>query len=416
MALKALLKNKELSEKRSALAELEKTAAGFETRSAEIETAINEAKTAEEREAVEAEINDFEAAKTENEKATEALRSEIENLEKELSELEAKTEDVQPEIKEERNVKTMTINEVRASKEYAEAYARYLKGGLKHNGKADDAELRALLSENVVGGVVPVPTYVEGRVRQAWENNEIMNRVRKTYLRGNVKIGFEISATDAAIHTEGDEAPDPEELVLGIVEMKPANIKKWIPVSDEVIDLNGTEFVDYIYDELTYKIAQYAAHAIVAAIAAAPTSSSATATGQAVIKEAPALGTIANALATLSDQAANPVVILNKATWGAFKAAQYAASFAADPFEGLPVLYCSALDAYADASEDDVYAIVGDLGIGAQANFPNGEEIKFTYDEYSLSEADLVKIVGREYVALGIVAPFAFCRITKPGA
>ena len=93
-----------------------------------------------------------------------------------------------------------------------------------------------------------------------------------------------------------------------------------------------------------------------------------------------------------------------------------AASFAADPFEGLPVLYCSALDAYADASEDDVYAIVGDLGIGAQANFPNGEEIKFTYDEYSLSEADLVKIVGREYVALGIVAPFAFCRITKPGA
>ena len=416
MALKALLKNKELNDKRAALAELEKTAAGFATRSAEIETAINEAKTAEEREAVEAEINDFEAAKTENEKATEALRSEIENLEKELSELEAKTEDVQPEIKEERNIKTMTINEVRSSKEYTEAYARYLKDALIHNGKADDAELRALLSENATGGAVPVPTYVETRVRQAWENNEIMNRVRKTYLKGNLKIAFEISATDAVVHTEGGEAPSEEELVLGIVNMVPASLKKWISLTTEVMDLNGSELLDYIYDEITYKIAQLAAYSLVGLIESAPTTSSSTEPGQAVIKEAPALGTIANALATLSDQAANPVVILNKATWGAFKAAQYAASFAADPFEGLPVLYCSALDAYADASEDDVYAIVGDLGAGAQANFPNGDEIKFVYDPYSLAEADLVKIVGREYVALGIVSPFAFCRITKPGA
>lgn len=416
MALKALLKNKELNDKRAALAELEKVAAGFETRSAELEKAINEARTAEEKEAVEAAVNDFETAKSENETASESLRSEIETLEKELSEMEAKTGETEPKNIEERKIEEMNIEEIRSSKKYADAYARYLKDSLKNNGKADDAELRTLLSENATGGTVPVPTFVEGRVRQAWENNVILDRVRKTYLKGNLKIPFERSATDAEIHTEGDEAPDPEDLVLGIVEMKPANIKKWIPVTDEVIDLNGTEFVDYIYDELTYKIAQAAAYAIVAAIAAAPTSSSASAAGQSLIKEAPAVGTVANALATLSDQAANPVVILNKASWGAFKAAQYANQYAVDPFEGLPVLFCNGLKSYATANEDDVYAIVGDLGVGAQANFPNGEEMKFVYDPFTLAEADTVKIVGREYVALGVVAPFAFCRITKPGA
>ena len=46
-------------------------------------------------------------------------------------------------------------------------------------------------------------------------------------------------------------------------------------------------------------------------------------------------------------------------------------------------------------------------------NFPNGQEISFKYDDLSLAEADLVKIVGREYVAHDVVAPKAFVRINK---
>ena len=49
---------------------------------------------------------------------------------------------------------------------------------------------------------------------------------------------------------------------------------------------------------------------------------------------------------------------------------------------------------------------------GAQANFPNGDEVSLKYDDLSLAESDLVKIVGREYVALGIVADHAFCKVT----
>ena len=46
----------------------------------------------------------------------------------------------------------------------------------------------------------------------------------------------------------------------------------------------------------------------------------------------------------------------------AFKAAQYANGFNVDPFEGFAVHFNNSLPAYADASEDDVYAIVGDFG------------------------------------------------------
>ena len=113
----------------------------------------------------------------------------------------------------------MTNAEVRKSKEYMEAYARYIKS-------EDDRECRALLTENV-NGTVPVPEYVEGRVRTAWERAGIMDLVRKTYLRGNVKIGFEISATGAVVHTEGGDAITPEELVLGTVTLIPQNPKDW---------------------------------------------------------------------------------------------------------------------------------------------------------------------------------------------
>ena len=62
------------------------------------------------------------------------------------------------------------------------------------------------------------------------------------------------------------------------------------------------------------------------------------------------------------------------------------------------------------------YAIVGDFAEGAHANFPNGEEITIKYDDLSLAEKDLVKLVGREFVGLEVVAPNAFVKIAKASA
>lgn len=302
--------------------------------------------------------------------------------------------------------KTMTNMEVRKSNEYAVAWANYIKTG-------DDSECRALLTENVAAGSVPVATYAEDRVRTAWNREGIMARVRKTYLKGNVKIGFEVSSSDAVVHTEAaNSAVTEETLVLGVVNLVPQSIKKWISISDEVYDLKGTDFLDYIYDELTYRIAKKAADQLIASIEACGTVSTTGAPGVPKITSTTiTLGLVAQAMANLSDEAANPAVIMNKATWGAFKAAQAAGNFGYDPFEGLPVLFNDSITAFSAATTGVTYAIVGDLGAGAQANFPNGDEIEIKFDDKTLMEKDLIRILGREYVGIGVVAPNAFVKI-----
>lgn len=300
------------------------------------------------------------------------------------------------------------IKEIRASSEYADAYKKYILTN-------DDKECRALLTE-MVSGDVPVPSIVDGTIATAWANNKILARVKRTFIKGILRQGFELSATDAVIHTEGDDAITEEELHLGIVELKPASIKKFITISDEVIDMTGEEFLRYVYDELTYRIAKLAEDTLIGLIDAAPAASTASAVGVPVIKAALSLDLVAQAISRLSDRAAEPVIIMNKLTYASFKAVQYANGYPVDPFEGLEVLFNDKIKAIGSASENDTYLIVGDLGVGAQANFPKGDEITIKYDDLSLAEADLVKIVGREYVALGLVAPNAFVKVTAPGA
>ena len=334
----------------------------------------------------------------ENRKAAEAMRAEIREA------VAAGQGEVMETVKVEER-KEMTLEEIRSSKEYIEAFANYIKTD-------KDDECRALLSTNATGGQVPVPTIIEGRIRTAWERNGLMNLVRKTYIRGNLKIGFELSATGAVVHTEGTTAPDEEVLTLGVVEMIPQSIKKWIKISDEAMDMGGEEFLYYIYDEITYQIAKAAQAQLISKITALTASATSTAVGVGVVAGSPSVGIVAQAIGNLSDEAGNPVCVMNKATWAQFKAAQYAGQFNVDPFEGLPVHFDSNLPVYSTTgTAGNTWMIVGDFG-GAHANFPNGDEIRIKYDDLSLAEADLVKLVGREYVALGVTQDHAFCKVT----
>lgn len=299
-----------------------------------------------------------------------------------------------------------TVEEIRNSNEYINAYAEYLKSG-------DPAECRALLTENV-SGTVAVPELVYDIVKTAWEKEGITSRVRKSYIKGNLKVGFEISGTDAAVHTEGGEAVAEETLVLGIVNLVPETIKKWISLSDEVLDMRGESFLNYIYDELTYRIAKKAADELVAKIMACGTVSTTTCPGIPKVTAASATtGTVATAIGMLSDEAANPVIMMNKLTWATFKELQYGANYAVDPFEGLDVVFNSTIKAYSAASTGDAYLIVGDLDHGALMNFPNGQDIQFKFDELTLATSDLVRVIGRMPVAIGVVAPNAFVKVVK---
>lgn len=298
----------------------------------------------------------------------------------------------------------MTDMEVRNTPEYINAFASYIKTG-------DDAECRALLTENGPSGTVAVPTLVYDIVKTAWEREGIISRVRKSYLKGNLKVGFEISSTDAVAHTEGATVSE-ENLVLGVVNLVPQAIKKWISLSDEAYDMRGEAFLRYIYDELTYRIAKKAADMLVAAIIAAPITSTTTAPGQpAITATAASMGLVASAIANLSDEAADPCIMMNKLTWAAFKTVQYGNGYGADPFEGLPVVFNDSITALSAATTGVTWMIVGDLGHGALANFPAGDDITMKYDDLTLADQDLVRVIGRQHVALGVVAPKAFVRV-----
>lgn len=369
-------------------------------------------------------INDIETRTAEIKAAMQAEDADLDGMTEELRQMEERKAAIRAEVeeraklaesiangmtgenKEEYKEKEIMSNmEIRKSHEYNMAFAEYIKTG-------DDSECRALLTENV-SGKVPVAEYAENAVRTAWNREGIMSRVRKTYLKGNLKIGFEVSADGAYVHTEAaNTATTEESLVLGVTNLIPQSIKKWLQISDEVYDMKGEEFLDYIYDELTYRIAKKAADQLVAAIVACTTGSSDNHPAQGQITATTiTVGLVAQALAELSDEAANPAIIMNKSTWGKFKAAQAANGYGYDPFEGLPVLFNDSLSSFDAATTGVCYAIVGDLGVGAQANYPNGAEIEIKFDDKTKMEYDLVRILGRQYVGLGVVAPKAFCKI-----
>ena len=316
------------------------------------------------------------------------------------------------EFKEERENK-MNIKELRSSKEYLNAWAEGIKSG-----RYD--ECRRLLTENALeaniaegDGLVPVPTYVEGRIQGIFERNEILRRVRRTYFKGNLKVGFEVSSTGAAVHAEGAAAIDDEQLVIGTVSIIASMIKKTILVSDELIDMHGQEMLDYLFDEFENKIETYLASGVVSAIDAAPATSTTSAVGvPAIESDVITLDIVAQALALLTDTVENGCVVMNRGTYAAFRAAALNANYSVDPFEGLTVVFSSALPSLADASAGDTWLIVGDMS-AVTVNFPNGDQVKFIYDPYTNAPADLVRITGRLYAGIGVTAPGKLAKVAK---
>ena len=343
----------------------------------------------------------------------EAQLEEHEEEQEQAEELEEKKVTAKEIVKEERKME----KEFRNSTEYVNAYAEYIKTN-------DDKELKSLITTNGYAtgnsATIEVPDMVYDIVKTAWEREDLLSKVRRLSVKGNLKVQFEVSGDAAVKHQEGYGEVSEESLVLGVVSLTPVSFKKWISISDEALDLRGEAFLNYIYDEITYRIAKKIADELVSIVAALPTSLSTDADGvyskvsANKITKAPAIGTIAEAIANLSDETRDITVVMNKLTYAAFKEAQYAAGFAIDPFEGATVVFNNTLPAYSSASANSVYCIVGDFNHGALINTPNGDGIELKFDDTTLMTSDLVRILGRRFAGVNAVADKAFFNIAKP--
>ena len=297
-------------------------------------------------------------------------------------------------VAEKREETKMENIEIRNTKAYIDAFANYVKTG-------DDTECRALLTDGVTGGTVPVPEFVTEVIAERLKASPILSRVRRMNVRGNVKASFELSAPIATAHTEGGTAVAEEALTLGIVTMIPKTMKKWVSFSDEVAD-NSEEFLRYIYDEITRGIIKAREKAVIDAILAAP--QTATATAPAVAKTGSAAGAITDlidARALLSDAAEDIVVIVSPADYAQYKGLQFGASYGVDPFDGHFVIISN----YATVP------IVGDLG-GVIENLPKGDDVEFKYDDTSLMTSDMIRLLGRQPAAIAVVGNLFFAKVS----
>lgn len=348
----------------------------------------------------------------------EALNAEIDALAERKTSLEAEKRDALNEvienkeveiIKEIREEKTMDLKEIRNSQEYARAYANFILN-------EDDKEVRALLSENATSGKFPVPEILANKIAHAWEDAKLFNGVAATSLKGNIRIGFEISADGANIHIEGGEAVAEENITLGVEEFKAISIKKFITASDEVLDLNGEEVLDYLYTEMAYRIVKKAQEKFVADTIARPATSSATQMGVKVytLTATPKKADMIMAKALLSDEASDDLVfIANKNQIASMKTQTTADGYPiVDIFDGCDTVAENTIKDYASASAGNVVGLIVDRQ-AILLNRPNGDELTFKIDENSLAEADLVKIVGRQFVAMGLKAPYRAVVIKK---
>ena len=303
-----------------------------------------------------------------------------------------------------------SLERVLGSTEYEEAFAEYLKSG-------NATECRALLTDLVTGGTVPIPTYVADRVEVAWEHSVIASRLRRVVSDGQMEFPFEVSATGAVVHKEGTAAPAEEELVLGKVLGTPETIKKWITISDTAMRLKGRAFLDYIYDEIENRIMLKADSEFLDAVKASPATSSETAVGVPVLTPAAIdASTIFSALALLSSDATRPVAIMHKQTF--FNVFMALTDTTKRPIynvvveNGRPVYYLNGVEViFSSELTPLTEIIVGDLEGGVML-VPDDAQVTFVTDPYSLAEKNMVKIVGKLLVGFGVTRPNYFVRIT----
>jgi hypothetical protein len=77
------------------------------------------------------------------------------------------------------------------------------------------------------------------------------------------------------------------------------------------------------------------------------------------------------------------------------------ANYGVDPFDGLEVLFSDAATS----------PIIGDLS-GVMMNLPKGEAVEFKYDDKSYMTSDLVRILGRQPAAIGLVGNKFFAKVS----
>lgn len=384
---------------------------------------------------------EFEEASTEKRdeilNEVEELTKEGEELDKNIAELEETRNTYK--AQEERMSMSATLSKVEErkdqisndpikSEEYANLYADYIRG------KVDAREVRSYLESRAVqtgtagANSFPVPELLQGFVETAWaEYGKFSRLVAETFEPAILRIPVEVSADGAAWHEEGGDPVTEENITFGQVLLAPKMLKKWVSLSDELMGLSAPEFLRYVADELVYRVylaldeaiinrTDLQGEGVIGIVGNALTTTVQTALGFNSINEAAANlvtfdnltiamnpQTFFNNFMGLTDQVGAPIYRI--ATENDGRPAYY--------LNGYRVEFTQALKSYDTATTGEAWAVVGDFRRGYRLNYPQGRDVITMVDPYTEMTSDVVRMLGRLYVAGNVVRPRHFAVLTK---
>lgn len=326
----------------------------------------------------------------------------------------------------------MENTNVLETKEYNQLYADMIRG------KVDEKEVRNFLKrDDPTPGLstgttnVPIPVIMQGYVETAWYTyGKFSKLVSETFEPAILKIPVETEASGASWHTEGGDAPAEEYITLGQIILQPKMIKKWISLTDELMAMSAEDFLRYVADELVYRVILALDEAIInrtdmnglgviGIVGNSYTETVSKAISFNVINEAIAnLVTFEDLTVAmnpktffenfmgLTDQVGNPIF---RVVHDNENRPQYYLS-------GYRVEFTQALPAYNDATAGQAYAVVGNFRRGYRLNYPQGRNVITLVDPYTLATKDLVRMIGRLYVAGNVVKPKHFAELKVPAS
>ena len=264
--LKVLMLRRSADAKKAELAELERKDADFQTREAELETAINEVEpgNAEQEEAVNAEIEKFEADKTAHEEAKQQLSADIEGIEAEIAEIERNAP--VPPAPEKKTNKTergdmhmdINIRSLPMTRRAFDALPVEQRNTIiaQDDVKTFLGQLRGMRGQSraVTGAELTIPVvFLELISENMFRYSKLLNRVRIRYVNGQARQTI-AGTVPEAVWTEMCGAINELNFVFNQVTLDGYKVAGYVPVCNSLLDDNDINLAGWIVEMLSESI------------------------------------------------------------------------------------------------------------------------------------------------------------------
>lgn len=257
MALKMLMLEKELKEKRAALNDLR--AVDFSKRETELEKAIDEANTAEERAVVEKAIEEFEADTKRTEEEAAALESRISEIEAEIAAMETgePTEEAREKTEEKREEKIITMG--KRALDLASTEQRSFIMNAPETKEFLERVKDAITNKRAITGAnLTVPVVMLDIIREnIFRYSKLINRVRLRTINGEARQTI-AGTVPEAVWTEMCANINELDFAFNQVTLDGYKVAGYVPVcnailQDSMYDL-AAEIIDMLGQSIGYAL------------------------------------------------------------------------------------------------------------------------------------------------------------------